>query len=335
MALRYMRRSQRNFWPGPRSSELDSNRTNAWPGRREQTDCQERTICQETGGELHLVDSDWKTTIGLGVAGNFAGHLEQAGEASDFKDLVIEDARAPKGVFPFYVPVAASEEQSHFLHRYPISSHQIRLGSAEENHQIEPEVSLLCDLEYEDERVVGIIALEAMAHNDCSIRREGAKKISEKKNWGEASKGTAGSGIPIDRFETGGILDHFRIASYLLRNDELHPYGIDSAVSSYSYMYGELIDWLIDKLNSQRDEGPLEDISRWLAIAGQPAQALISIGATRYTDFGETTFLEPGDQSIVVVYDGRLYDQAAIRRLLESDDETTAAGLSLLRQEVV
>ena len=32
--------------------------------------------------------------IGLGVAGNFAGHLEQAGEASDFKDLKIADATA-------------------------------------------------------------------------------------------------------------------------------------------------------------------------------------------------------------------------------------------------
>ena len=282
-----------------------------------------------------MVETDWKKMIGLGVAGNFAGHLEQAGEASDFKDLKIEDARAPKGVYPFFVPAAASDEGSHFLHCYPLSSDQIRLGSAQENHQIEPEVSLVCDLEYQDERVTGIHPREAFAHNDCSIRREGAKKISEKKNWGEASKGTARHGIPIDRFEAGGVLDHFRIASYLLRNDELHSYGVDSAVSSYSYIYGELIDWLIGRLNDQKDEGPLEDISSWLAIAGRPSQALISIGATRYTDFGETTFLEPGDQSIVVVYDGRQYDEAAIRQLVRSDEETATPAVSLLRQEVV
>ncbi len=42
--------------------------------------------------------SRWKTWIGLGVAGNFAGHLERAGEADDFKDLAITDARASKGV---------------------------------------------------------------------------------------------------------------------------------------------------------------------------------------------------------------------------------------------
>jgi hypothetical protein len=280
-------------------------------------------------------DSKWRAVIGLGVAGNFAGHLEQAGEANDFKDLEIEDARAPKGVFPFYVPVATGGNESHFLHCFPISSSQIRLGSSGENHQIEPEVALLCDLEYEAERVVGILPREAVAHNDCSIRREGAKKISEKKNWGEASKGTAHHGIPIDRFEAGGILDHFRIVSYLLRNDELHPYGIDSAVSSYSYIYGQLIDWLIGKLNGQKDEGPLEDIAHWLAVADRPAQALISVGATRYTDYGETTFLETGDESIVVVYDGRQYDEAAIRRLVRSNQRVTAPGLSMLHQEVV
>ncbi|MFP6656384.1 MAG: DUF5718 family protein [Myxococcota bacterium] len=283
-----------------------------------------------------MVESNWNRVIGLGVAGNFAGHLEQAGEASDFKDLEIEDSRAPKGVFPFFVPVEESLSASHFLHRYPISSHQIRLASDHENHQIESEVSLLCDLRYDGGKIIGIIPREAMAHNDCSIRRKGAKKISEKKNWGADSKGTANHGIAIDRFERGGNLDHFRIASYLFRNGELYEHGVDSAVSSYSYMYGELIDWLIDRLNHQRDEGPLEDISNWLSIAGRPCQALISIGATRYTDFGENSFLERGDECIVAVYDGRQFDQAAIRQKASSRAPASATkGLSLLRQEVV
>jgi len=284
----------------------------------------------------------WKAAIGLGIAGNFAGHLEQAGEASDFKDLAIEDPRAPKGVFPFYVPRgttsgrgAAPDAGSHFLHQYPISSDQIRLGSASEKHQIEPEVSLLCELRYEDLCIVDIVPREAMAHNDCSIRRDGAKKISEKKNWGEASKGTAEHSVPIDQFSAGGILDQFRIASYLIRNHELHAYGVDSAVSSYSYMYGELIEWLIDRLNNQIDEGPLEDISQWLNVAGHPTEALISIGATRYTDYGETTFLEPGDRSIVVVYDQRQYDEDAIGQIARAGDASERPGLSLLSQKVV
>ena len=274
---------------------------------------------------------DWERVIGLGVAGNFTGHLEQAGEADDFKDLVIEDATAPKGVFPFYVP----GDGDHFLHTFPVSSDRIRLGSDDENHQIEPEVSLLCDLEYDGDRVVGVKPLRAMAHNDCSIRREGAKKISEKKNWGAETKGTSAQSIEIDRFEEGGVLDHCRIASFLLRDGALHDYGVDSPASNYSYMYERLLDWLVGKLNDQVDEGPLENISEWLAVAGRPARALVSIGATRYTDFGEKTFLARGDQAIVALYDAERFDLEAIRSIARGDVDAPGEGLSLLRQDVV
>jgi hypothetical protein len=278
-----------------------------------------------------VTSKDWEDVIGLGVAGNFTGHLEQAGEANDFKDLVIADANAPKGVFPFYVPGTGT----HFLHRCPISSERIRLGSDDEKHQIEPEVALLCDLTYEGDRVVAITPREARAHNDCSIRREGAKKISEKKNWGPESKGTSDQAILIDRFEAGGVLDDYRIASYLLRDGELFEYGVDSPVSSYSYMYERLVTWLIDKLNHQVDEGPLEDIHSWLSTAGRPARALISVGATRYTDFGETNFLVRGDRCIVAVYDTNRFDEDVVRRLARDESTAPRDGLSLLRQQVV
>lgn len=280
---------------------------------------------------------EFEGVIGLGVAGNFAGHLEQAGEARDFKDLKIADAQAPKGIFPFYVPLAGRPSDAagdHFLHRFPISADQIRLASRDENHQIEPEVALLCDLVYRQGKVVSVTPRLAMAHNDCSIRREGAKKISEKKNWGPDSKGTSCQAIPIDRFEKGGVLDHYRIACFLLRAGELNEYGIDSAVSSYSYMYGRLVDWLVQKLNGQIDEGPLENVARWLEIAGRPAQALISIGATRYTDFGETHFLEPGDVAIVALYDTRKLSAEEIRRIARGETSAPAEGISLLRQSV-
>jgi len=146
---------------------------------------------------------DWTRTIGLGVAGNFAGHLEQAGEASDFVNVEVEDARAPKGVFPFYVPGSGE----HFLHQQPISSTRLRLLEGGENHQAEPEVALLCELTYDEGRVIGIRPRTAFAHNDCSIRRPGARKISEKKNWGPETKGTAETGIEIDHFGPGGVLD--------------------------------------------------------------------------------------------------------------------------------
>jgi len=43
----------------------------------------------------------YKNYLGLGIAGNFALHLAQAGELEDFKNVLTEDEAAPKGMFPF------------------------------------------------------------------------------------------------------------------------------------------------------------------------------------------------------------------------------------------
>ena len=48
----------------------------------------------------------------FGVAGNFTGHLEQAGEAENFKALKIADAAAPKALFPTYVPPIKNPENA-------------------------------------------------------------------------------------------------------------------------------------------------------------------------------------------------------------------------------
>jgi hypothetical protein len=87
-------------------------------------------------------------------------------------------------------------------------------------------------------------------------------------------------------------------------------------------------------MNDQTDHGPLENIARWLAIAGHPRQALVAIGATRYTDFGETHFLEPGDESIVVLYDARRFSADDVHRIASGERATPTEGLSLLRQTV-
>lgn len=265
--------------------------------------------------------------IGLGVAGNFTGHLEQAGEARDFSELRIDDPNAPKGVFPFYVPAAGQ----HFLHRYPLGSERVAPAPDGGSLQLEPELGLLCDLRYDGPKLIDIVPTAFGAYNDCSIRREGAAKISEKKNWGADSKGFSRTHIPLDRFEPGGVLDHFRIACLLVRDGEVHNYGVDSPVSGYTYFYGQLIEWLIDRCNGQRDEGPLEDISRWLQVASFPTRALISVGATRYTDFGENNFLKAGDDAYVLVYDQRLHTLEGLTAALPADI-TATEGLSLLHQ---
>ncbi|MEA1919655.1 MAG: DUF5718 family protein [Campylobacterota bacterium] len=270
----------------------------------------------------------FRDIIGLGVAGNFALHLEQAGELEDFKDVKTEDENGPKGLFPFYLPGFDNQ-----LGVFPISSDTLILPEDDVNVQVEPEVGLLCDLEYRDGKLSKITPTHFGAYNDASIRKEGAKKISEKKNWGACSKGFSDILIPIDRFESGGVMDQWHIASFLKRDGNVFRCGEDVELTGYSYFYEKLITWMENQINTQEDFGPLEPISEYLLTCKNPKQAVISIGATRYSRMGEKSFIQDGDEIIVVLYDDRICcPNVVLQRVLKDDLE--GEGISLLRQAV-
>lgn len=274
--------------------------------------------------------------IGFGVAGNFAGHLEQAGEAADFVTVAVQEVTQPKAIFPFYLP----NIDSGLLATYPLSSTNITPPNDADNLQIEPEVALVCDVIYSidvndgHQTVSALIPRQFGAYNDCSIRKPHAKKISEKKNWGANSKGISDHLITIDHFTVGGVLDSYRIASFHCRDGEIHRYGEDSAVIGYSYFHDTLLDWIIERMNHQQDVGPTENIAELLAQSQYPTQAVISIGATRYTPYGEIHFLQTGDTSIVVVYDGNRYNAEEIMQMASTHDLANSEGLSVLIQQV-
>ena len=270
--------------------------------------------------------------IGLGVAGNFAGHLEQAGEAADFVNVKTAEAVQPKAIFPFYVP-ADNLEDYQFLSTYPLSNSVINFPNDADNLQIEPEVALICEITYQDNEVVSLTPTRFAAYNDCSIRRPNARKICEKKNWGANSKGIAATWIELDKFEQGGKLDDYRIACFHKRNSVISEYGIDSPTVGYSYFHQKLLNWIINQMNHQPDEGPMNHIAEMLKQANYPTKAIISIGATRYTPFGETNFLQVGDTSIVVVYNAKKYTHEQIKEMAEKEQfgEDISALIQLVR----
>lgn len=267
--------------------------------------------------------------IGLGVAGNFAKHLEQAGEASEFKNVEVAEEKQPKALFPYYV----ASEKAGFLSVYPLTHDRIQIPDQEGNLQMEPELAVLFGIDYQDNKVVAIHPKAFGAYNDCSIRRPNAKKISEKKNWGAHSKGVSANMLPVDSLDKGGVLDAFRIASFLKRDDIVTAYGEDSPVVGYNYFHEKLVDWIIDRMNNQEDFGPMEKISMHLENAGYPTQALISIGATSYTEFGESTYLQEGDVTMICIYNATRYTEQQIAQMAEKG-QFESDGLSVLIQEV-
>jgi hypothetical protein len=274
--------------------------------------------------------------LGLGIAGNFALHLAQAGELEEFKNIITEDEAAPKGMFPFYLPCKKTSNAARpkdILSTYPLSSTTIKLPDENVNVQAEPEVALICELSYENGLVSNITPKFFAAYNDCSIRVGGAEKISDKKNWGTDSKGIASELISIDKFAQGGIMDEFSICSYLRRDNELHAYGENVELNGYSYFYDKLTDWIKNQINSQEDFGPLENIKSYINNCSEPSNAVISIGATRYTPYGETTFLQTNDEVLIVVYNHNKYTLADVEEALKNK-EYTKEHMSILAQEV-
>jgi len=244
--------------------------------------------------------------ICLGVAGNFAHHLEQAGELKDFENVVTAEPDAPKGIFPFYLPGSDS-----FLGLYSIGTDILTLPTYEANAQVEPEIAVLFDIIYNDKNeVTDLVAQKFTTFNDCTIRKEGAKKISEKKSWGPNSKGIGNKWIAIDKFEEGGVMDNYHLCSFVEREGVLYPYGVDAPLLGYSYFYTKLKTWLIDKMNTQVDFGPLENIAEHLKTCDHPKQALISIGATAYAEFGEKNYLKDADEVYVIAYDKNREDSS-------------------------
>ncbi len=271
----------------------------------------------------------YKNFVGLGVAGNFALHLEQAGEIEDFKEVWTDDPNGPKGMFPFYLP-----DFEGTLGIYPLSNDTIMLPKEPCNVQAEPEVALICDLEYEDGVLSAITPKAFAAYNDCSIRKEGASKISEKKNWGEASKGLSDTHIPIAAFEEGHGFEKWRIASFVRRESGLFRYGEDVELTGYSYFYAKLIEWMRNQINTQEDHGPLEPISAYLKACNEPKEAIISIGATRYSPWGEHNYLQEGDEVLVLLYDDRFCCPNKVLSKVYKN-ELGGEGISLLSQRVV
>jgi hypothetical protein len=201
--------------------------------------------------------------------------------------------------------------------------------------QMEPEVALLCEIIYDQmHHIKTIRPTHFGAYNDCSIRIDGAPKISNKKNWGADTKGIVSEMIPLDSFTTGSRLDRCSLVSFIKRDGTLHQYGEDSPLSTYSYFYDKLTDWISDKLNTQKEQGPLENLSEHLKNANYPKKMLISIGATRYTEFGENHYLQKGDTLYVIVYDHTLYSHEEIEKMTQNDN-FPKEGISSLKQEVV
>ncbi|WP_121756602.1 DUF5718 family protein [Helicobacter felis] len=272
--------------------------------------------------------------IGLGVVGNFARHLEQAGEIHTFINMKHIEKDAPKGLFPFYLPYDQG-----YLGRYCMDNHRIILTPemAHLHVQAEPEIALECEILYNKEGFVkSVVPSHFMAFNDTSIRNLQADKLSQKKNFSKGSKGM-GEKLLIDRFVYGGVCNDYSIASFLTREGQTHVYGENSKLVKYEYFYDKLLNWIVEMCNTQKEEGSLEDLQEVLRSQHLTSKCIITIGATPYMPFAQENFLQQGDVVTIIAYNHRRYSFEHIFEVVSNQQLGVARlkAVSYIQQEVV
>jgi hypothetical protein len=285
----------------------------------------------------------WHRCCGLGIAGNVAGHMSQAGEAGAESKTAIK----PAALFTFYMPpdpftVCDHQADRKRLERFPVTYAVLdfpKLPGASKI-QVEPELALYVDIIYSQDRtkVERLIPHRICAFNDCSIRSlDGADKLSMKKNWGFGSKGMSIRSFEIDSFAPGSFVDHLVLISYVKRDEQIQQYSVRAPARSYLLFYEPLLDWVVDTINTQTDCDKWEEIFPSLVRSYYPTSAWIALGAGEYTDWGQKNYLKPGDEAVIAVYDERLFPDGPCPAVLNDlfDDRAAPAGIISLHQTFV
>jgi len=270
-----------------------------------------------------------KDFIGLGVAGNYPNHLQQINGEAEYASVTTNSATAPRGLFPWYVDNAEGD-----LGINPLSDSVLYVTKGANIHP-EAELALDCDIVYtSDMSVDKLVPIKIGIVNDATERNDD-KSVNEKKNWGKNSKGLCSEFIAINRFEEGSFLDYFAIVSWVKRDGDYILYNELCEMAEYMTFYGPLLKWLKDSLNDQKKDGPLDDLRHMLAIAGHPKQAIVSVGATKYTKFAETNYLSDGDIYTIALFDKRQYTREKIETKLRANQLKPTYGCLVLTQQVV
>lgn len=288
----------------------------------------------------------WHRTVGIGVAGNVAGHMAQAGEG----DADSTHATKPTALFTYYLPkqpyrVSEAKVSYTRLENFPVTYATLQFPKlmGAEKVQVEPELGLYADIVYSEDRkrVERLVPRRVAAFNDCSIRvLEGANKLSMKKNWGFASKGISLHSFEIDSFEKGSFVDSLVIVSYLKRAGVIEKYSVDAPCRNYLMFNQPLLDWIVDSMNNQNDTDKWETIFPSLVQHAYPNSTWIACGAGEYTEWGAKNYLQIGDEVVIILYDERefpLTDGGPSWHLVEAsfDDQPCPKGMVDLHQTFV
>merc|ERR1712025_594038 len=111
---------------------------------------------------------------------------------------------------------------------------------------------------------------------------------------------------------------------FIKRGEQVVQYSVNAPARNYLLFHEPLLDWIVDKINNQKDTGAWEEIFPLFKESDYPTSAWIALGAGKYTEWGEQNYLQPEDECLIIIYDERKHangpDPATINRLLKDDE---------------
>lgn len=257
-------------------------------------------------------------TIYLGIIGNYKGHLSGAENVAEHE--------VPNGIFVI---------NNDHVETVTIGS-MIKYPQQGEDVDIEPELVIRFKIGYQDGNVSSLRPEAMTIGNDFTIRTlENSDKISQRKAWGEKSKGLNSLWWQMDEFIPENYGSNISLISYIERNGLFQPATPQVTCSDTKLFCTDLIEWVIHAINHQQDEGMYEKIMPELIAQGHPDELILYTGAPIYTEWGEQNFLQSGDKVHIAAFYNDLVDIDEVMSMLLNHKHINNQNLLSFVQEII
>ncbi|WP_375748199.1 DUF5718 family protein [Vibrio sp. HN007] len=257
-------------------------------------------------------------SICIGIIGNYFGHLSGAEN--------VEEHPMPNGIF------VINREHPETL----TTGSEARYPKTGTNVDIEPEFVIRFKAKYEKNQLASLKPLQMTIGNDFTIRKlDGSSKISERKAWGEKSKGINRLWWDMLDFTPENYGRNLNLVSYIEREGELYCATLLVNCTDTKVFCDELIKWVIDRVNNQKSEGMYEEILPSVNEMSFPEELILFTGAPNYSQWGEDNFVEKGDTVHIAAFQASSWSQEQVKKLFVSKEIINNDEILTLSQEVV
>ncbi|PWI32320.1 hypothetical protein DI392_16760 [Vibrio albus] len=257
-------------------------------------------------------------SICIGIIGNFNGHLSGAENVAEHD--------VPNGIFVIH------REHEETLTtgdkaKYPQEGSKV---------DIEPEYVIRFKVKYEDEKVSDLEPVQMTIGNDFTIRQlEGSDKISERKAWGEKSKGINHLWWDMKPFIPDNYGSNLKLISYIERDGLFYRSTPLVDCTDTKVFCSDLINWVVDSINNQTRHGMYEEILPTLVENNFPEELVLYTGAPIYTDWGEENFLQRGDKVHIAAYYADQMDIEDVKSMFFNSKHKNNSDVLSFVQEII